>query len=74
MEENKKYYVRSNGEQVDVETMNTEHVINSLAKKYREIFESKNKNEYYNQIEQINVLKEDLYRRFNTFESELGDK
>ena len=74
MEESKKYYIRSNGEKIDVETMNTEHVINGLAKKYREIFESQNKQEYYKHIEQINVLKEDLYRRFNNFEAELGEK
>lgn len=72
MEENK-YYTRSSGEKVAIKDMNTEHVINSLSKKYRELFESKNKDEFSKKLGEMNDLKEDLYRRFNEFNAGLGE-
>lgn len=74
MEKEKKYYTRSNGEQVEISTMETTHLTNSLAKKYRELFESSNKDDYSKRLGEINDLKEDLYRRFNEFYDGLGDK
>lgn len=74
MEKKIKYYTRSNGEQVDIRTMETTHLTNSLAKKYRELFESKNKDDYSKRLGEINDLKEDLYRRFNDFYDKLGDE
>ena len=71
--QNKKYYTRSNGEQVEISTMETTHLTNSLAKKYRELFESTNKDEYSKRLGEINDLKEDLYRRFNEFHDTLGE-
>lgn len=74
MENKDKYYVRSNGEKVLIKDMETTHLLNSLNKKYRELFESSDKNDYSKRLESINDLKEDLYRRFNEFYENLGDK
>lgn len=73
MDKEKKYYTRSNGEKVEISTMETTHLTNSLAKKYRELFDSVNKDDYSNRLSEINALKEDLYRRFNEFYDNLGD-
>ncbi len=68
MEDKKiKYYTRSNGEVVDIKTLETTHLTNSIAKKYREIFESTNKDDYSKKLQEINDLKEELYGRFNEF-------
>lgn len=76
MQESKeiKYYTRSNGEKVEISTLETTHLTNALAKKYRELFDSKNKDEYSQTLEEINNLKEDLYGRFNNFYDSLGDE
>ena len=69
-----KYYIRSNGEKVKIKDMNTEHILNALTKKYRDMFESKNKDDYSKRLNEVNDLKEDLHRRFNDFYEGLGDK
>ena len=74
MEQKERMYKRSNGEVVKMSSMNTEHIINSLSKKYREVFESKNKDDFTSKTNEINDLKEELYARFNTFNEGLGDK
>lgn len=74
MNQEKKYYKRSNGEQVEISTMETTHLTNALAKSFRELFESTNKNDYSKRLKSINDLKEDLYRRFNDFYETLEDK
>jgi len=75
MEEKKeRMYKRSNGEVVKMSTMNTEHIINSLSKKYREVFEAKNKTDFAKRTNDIKDLKEELYSRFNTFSEGLGDE
>ena len=75
MEEKKeRMYKRSSGEVVKMSTMNTEHIINSLSKKYREVFEAKNKKDFDTKTNEINDLKEELYSRFNTFNEGLEDK
>ena len=61
MEQNKKYYTRSNGEQVDISTMNTEHILNALGKKQRDIFNCQNKDEASKMLKEINDLKEGYY-------------
>jgi len=73
MAEKERLYKRSNGEVVKMSTMNTEHIINSLSKKYREVFESKNKDDFTTKTNEINDLKEELYSRFNTFNEGLGE-
>lgn len=69
-----KYYTRSNGEKVDIDTLETTHLTNALAKKYRELFEATNKDDYSKRFEEINDLKENLYGRFNNFYDSLGDE
>ena len=73
MEQKERMYKRSNGEVVKMSSMNTEHIINSLSKKYREVFESKNKDDFTTKTNEINDLKEELYSRFNTFNEGLGE-
>lgn len=74
MEQKERMYKRSNGEVIPMKSMNTEHIINSLSKKYREVFESKNKTDFTNKTNELNDLKEELYSRFNTFNEGLEDK
>ena len=74
MSQEKKYYKRSNGEVVEIQTLETTHLINSLSKKYRELFDSQNKTDFGNRLKEINDLKEDLYRRFNEFNEGLKDE
>lgn len=74
MEQKKKYYKRSNGELVEISTMETTHLINSLAKKQREIFDSPNKKVCSEQLKTINDLKEEYYKRFNIYFETLGDE
>lgn len=69
-----KYYVRSSGEKVSLNTMNTEHIINALAKKQREIFNSLNKDDVSKELEEIQNLKEEYHKRFNEWYEKLGDK
>ena len=69
-----KVYIRNNGEKVFIKDMNTEHLVNSLAKKYRELFESTNKDDYSRRLAEINDLKEDLYKRFNVFYETMEEK
>lgn len=70
--ENKKYYVNSAGESVEISTLETTHLTNALAKKYRELFESTSREDYAKRLNEINDLKEDLYGRFNSFYEKLG--
>lgn len=74
MNQEKKYYKRSNGEMVEISTLETTHLINSLSKKYRELFDSQNKTDFGKRLNEINDLKEDLYRRFNEFNEGLKDE
>lgn len=68
-----KYYTSSSGEKKAINEMNTEYLINALSKKYRTLFESANKNDFSNRLNEINDLKEDLYRRFNEFNETLKE-
>lgn len=73
MENKEKYYTRSNGEQVALSSMEFTHLSNSLAKKYREIFESKNKDEFSEKLNTINDIKEEMHKRINQFNDTLGE-
>ena len=68
-----KYYTRSNGEQIPMKDVEFTHLSNGLAKKYREIFESTNKDEFSKKLEEINAIKEEIYKRINKFNDELGE-
>jgi hypothetical protein len=69
----KKYYTRSNGEKVDIATMNTEHILNALGKKQREIFNCTDKDQASKMIQEINDLKEGYYSKLNDWYDKLGD-
>lgn len=73
MQENEIMYTRSNGEQVPIKSLNTEHILNSLSKEYREIFNSQNKSEFGEHLKKIDMLKNEYYTRLNKFNEELGD-
>ena len=71
MEDIKKYYTRSNGEKVEISTMNTEHILNALGKKQREIFNSQSKDEASKMLQEINDLKEGYYAKLNDWYDKL---
>lgn len=65
-----KYYVRSNGERVSIKTMETTHISNAIAKKYREMFESTNEDDFSNKLNELNSLKEEMHFRINKYHDE----
>lgn len=73
MQENEIMYTRSNGEKVPIKSLNTEHILNSLSKEYREIFNSQNKSEFGEHLKKIDMLKNEYYTRLNKFNEELGE-
>lgn len=73
-EEKKKYYRRSNGELVDISTMETTHIKNSMAKKMEELFSSTSKEDFSKRLQEVNDLKEEYFLRVNKFYDTLGDK
>lgn len=68
-----KYYTRSNGEKVDISTMETTHIKNSMAKKMEEMFSSTSKTEFSSKLKEVNDLKEEYYSRLNKFYDTLED-
>lgn len=62
-----KYYVRSNGEKVDLSTMETTHVKNAMAKKMEELFSSTNKDDFSKKLAEVNDLKNEYFARVNKF-------
>ena len=72
--ENKKYYVRENGEKIGLSTMNTTHLKNAMAKKMEELFSSENKDDFSLKLNEVNDLKEEYFKRLNQFYETLGDK
>lgn len=72
--ENKKYYTRSNGEQIPLNEVEFTHLSNGMAKKYRELFESVDKDDFSNKLNEINDIKEEIHNRLNKFYDELGEE
>lgn len=73
MEEKTTTYTNHSGEVIQVNTLETTHLTNALAKKMREVFEAENKDVAYKMINEINALKEEVYKRINEFVEKLGD-
>ena len=73
MENKAKYYVRSNGEKVELSTMETTHVKNAMAKKMEELFSSTSKDDFSKKLEEVNDLKNEYFARVNKFYETLGD-
>ena len=65
-------YTNSNGEQIKVESLHSEHLINALSKKMKEIFNSTSYDEYNVKLNEINALKEEYYKRLNQFVEKIG--
>lgn len=72
--ENKKYYVSSDGTKMLMKDVEFTHLSNGLAKRYRDIFKSTNKDEFATKLQEINDIKEEIYKRINEFNDSLGDK
>lgn len=72
--ENKKYYTNSRGEQIDVSTLETTHIINAIGKKQREIFNKTNKDDVSKELEEIKNLREEYHSRLNKWYDTLGDE
>ena len=73
--ENKKekYYVSSDGTKTPMKDVEFTHLSNGLAKKYRDIFNSTNKDEFATKLQEINDIKEEMHKRINEFNDSLGD-
>lgn len=73
MNENKevKYYTNSAGELIDISTLETTHLLNSLNKKQREIFNKENKDDVAKELEEIKNLREEYHKRFNEWYDKL---
>lgn len=69
----KKYYVNSAGETVEIATLETTHLKNALAKKMEGLFSSQNKNDFSKKLQEVNDLKDEYYSRLNKFYDTLGD-
>lgn len=68
-----KYYIRSNGEKVDISTMDTTHIKNAMAKKMEDLFTSQSKKDFSNKLQEVNDLKEEYFARVNMFYDTLGE-
>lgn len=69
--ENKKYYVSSDGTKTLMGEIEFTHLSNGLAKRYRDIFNSNNKDEFATKLQEINDIKEEIYKRINEFNDKL---
>lgn len=65
-----KYYVSSDGKKTLMKDMEYTHLSNSLAKRYREIFESIDEEDFNKRLNDINDIKEEIYKRINKFREE----
>lgn len=73
MENKEKYYVSSDGTKTPMKDVEFTHLSNGLAKRYREIFNSTNKDEFATKLQEINDIKEEMYKRINDFNDKLGE-
>ena len=63
----KKYYTNSAGEKVDISTLETTHLINTIAKKKREIFNNTTKDDAVKAYNEIRDLNEEYHKRYNIY-------
>ena len=70
MEENVKYYTSSDGKKTRLKDVETTHLINGLAKRYRGLFSAENEDDFNSRINEINDIKEETYSRINKFHDE----
>jgi hypothetical protein len=63
-------YISSDGTKKNVETLNSEYIINAINKSQREIFNSQNLEEYNKYTNNITILREELDKRIDKFVQE----
>lgn len=61
------YYTKSDGTKIKYSEMNNEHLINALAKAYRDIYTSKDDKEFDSYVSKINSLKNQIHKNINDF-------
>ena len=74
MEQKDKYYTSSDGKKTLMKDVEFTHLSNGLAKRYRDIFNVTNKDEFSQKLKEIDDIKEEIHRRINTFNEGLEDK
>lgn len=74
MNNEKKYYINSAGEKVEISTLETTHLKNAMAKKMEGLFSSTSKNDFSKRLKEVNDLKEEYHKRLNEFYDKLGDE
>ena len=60
-------YISSDGTKKNIKEMNTEYIINALAKNYREIFTTQNMEEFEKFSNNIQELVDEMTLRINNF-------
>jgi uncharacterized protein YPO0396 len=68
-----KFYTSSDGTKTPMKDVEFTHLSNALAKRYREIFNSTNKDEFGQRLQEINDIKEEMHKRINEFNDTLKD-
>lgn len=68
-----KYYIASDGTKTLMKDVEFTHLSNGLAKRYREIFNSTNKDEFSQKLQEINDIKEEMHKRINDFNDKLDN-
>jgi len=63
----KKYYINSAGEKVEISTLETTHLKNALAKKMENLFSSTSKDDFSKKLKEVNDLKDEYFSRINKF-------
>lgn len=71
---NNEYYTNSKGEKIKYSDMNTEHILNSITKKSRELFECKTLSDIQMKNKEINLLKEEFNKRIDKYVKEIGKR
>lgn len=66
-----KYYTSSDGTRTLLKDVESTHLINGFSKKVRTIFEVTSIDEYYQKLNEINDIKEEIYKRLNVFSETL---
>lgn len=67
MEDNKKYYISSDGTKKDISTMHTSYLINAVNKKRNALFECQTSEEVMEALDQIEMLDQEYYKRVHEF-------
>lgn len=68
-----KYYTSSDGTKTEMGKVETTHLSNGYAKKYRDIFTATNKDDFANRTKELKDIQEEMYKRINIFYETLGD-